>query len=342
MNETSQTAEKHCPQCGGAVTEDSKFCRHCAFNLTAPAPTELSLSRSERVALFNKRTAVLIAAATTAVLLVALLALMIYRNRQQPAPSAAASDQIMSQRALQVEVQILNGASLTNADLAGLSAYELRVLRNVHFARYGRSYERPGLGDYFFTRAWYQPDASYHDKLLTVTDKANIKLILAQENQAKAAEAAAALASVTTAPVSESTSNSFGSLFNAGLTTEKVQRAVDAMADWTRKGGAIQVLGIQELPQQNQAKADLQFDDFLYNATELGIPVAKDKAPPPPPDRNSPNFWADLARATTQQVRVTRYAGSGVAMLKHYNDGRWVLTSVQFGMHSLTGNIEIR
>ncbi|HEX8459202.1 MAG TPA: YARHG domain-containing protein [Pyrinomonadaceae bacterium] len=90
----------------------------------------------------------------------------------------------MSDRAQQIEAKILRGESLTEGDIEGLSPYELRVLRNVHFARYGRQYDRPGLGDYFATRPWYKPSSDYKDSMVTATDKGNINLILARESTA--------------------------------------------------------------------------------------------------------------------------------------------------------------
>lgn len=82
----------------------------------------------------------------------------------------------------QVEEKILRGEALSSSDIEGLSKNELRILRNVHFARYGRKYESPGLGDYFYTRSWYKPNDSYSDNQINQTDKANIDLILKAEN----------------------------------------------------------------------------------------------------------------------------------------------------------------
>lgn len=50
------------------------------------------------------------------------------------------------------------------------------------------------------------------------------------------------------------------------LTNGRVQRAVDRALDWTQKGGRAIVLGIQELPQENAARADIRFDGFQYNS----------------------------------------------------------------------------
>jgi hypothetical protein len=88
----------------------------------------------------------------------------------------------MSDKAKQIEEKILRNEALTDSDIAGLSEYELRVLRNVHFARYGRKYDQEGqLGGYFYTRAWYKPNDTYNESNITATDKTNINLILSAE-----------------------------------------------------------------------------------------------------------------------------------------------------------------
>lgn len=192
-----------CPKCGGAVTADARFCKHCGGSLTAPAqpadqpmsqptiqPTQPSAANNNQS---GNRLYLWLAGGLAGVLVLALAAVWGYRNRQTATPAVAAPSQVMTEKAKQVEARILQGATLANDELAGFSSYELRVLRNVHFARYGRGYERPGLGDYFYTRPWYKPSADYNDKLLTATDKANIVVILTEENRNKATETSTAV-----------------------------------------------------------------------------------------------------------------------------------------------------
>lgn len=343
MNEEIIPASLVCPNCGGIVTTDARFCQHCAFDLAAaplPAPPTEPPARAPEGRKY-------LPLAVGGALMLAAVALFVYFKSRHTAPSAATPSQVMTERARQVEARILQGATVTNAEIAGLSAYELRVLRNVHFARYGRVYDRPGLGDYFYTRSWYKPSSDYNDKLLTATDKANINVLLAEENRVKAAEAAQAAAATPaaseSAPPSTNSGGGLAGLFStSALTTDKVQRAVDAMLNWTRKDGGTRVLGVQEVPQQNLAKADLRFENFRYVADDFGSPVSKTKTTPPNPDINSPNYWEELNRSVTQRVRETRYSGDGVAILKHYNDGRWVLTEIHFGMTGVNGNITIQ
>lgn len=92
-------------------------------------------------------------------------------------------------KAKQIEAVILRGDLVNEDELLSLSPEELRILRNVVFARHGRQYEKPGLGDYFDTCDWYKPDPSYTDtsanNWLTENDKKNVKTFLRREEIAK-------------------------------------------------------------------------------------------------------------------------------------------------------------
>jgi hypothetical protein len=126
------------------------------------------------------------------------------------------------------------------------------------------------------------------------------------------------------------------------LTTDKVQRAVDKALDWTRKGGRATVLGIQEIPRENAARADVRFDGFQYNANSYDMPISKDQKTPPEPDIRDPKWSEKMYQNRAGQVHIDTYSGQGAAILKHYTDGRWVLTGVQFGFHGVDANIEVR
>jgi len=137
-------------------------------------------------------------------------------------------------------------------------------------------------------------------------------------------------------------STSVSTANTSNLTNEKVQRAVDKALDWTKVGGKAEVLGIQENPQQNSAVVDIRFDNFQFNADQSSTPVAKDKKSPPKPSVGSSNFSDELYKAVTQMVHVERYSGKGVGKLKHYNDGRWVLTEINFNFINVNANLEIQ
>lgn len=68
----------------------------------------------------------------------------------------------------------------------------------------------------------------------------------------------------------------------------------------TGNGRPYTVDGIHEVPAGNSARADIVFKDFTYG-------------------------WNGCTQLT--------YSGRGTATFAHYNDGRWVLTGVEFDSH---------
>ena len=76
---------------------------------------------------------------------------------------------------------------VTAADLEGLSAWELDVMRNEIFARYGRGFNRADLQAHFDQQPWYtrryDPEAFPTDRLLTDIQKANAAFILNYQEQ---------------------------------------------------------------------------------------------------------------------------------------------------------------
>jgi eukaryotic-like serine/threonine-protein kinase len=75
------------------------------------------------------------------------------------------------------EQKIVAGTPLARSDLAGLSAAQLRLLRNAVYARYGRTFQSADLQSYFQSRPWYHPRADYSEQMLTAGDRANADLI---------------------------------------------------------------------------------------------------------------------------------------------------------------------
>ncbi|MFO1152787.1 MAG: TIR domain-containing protein [Rhodospirillales bacterium] len=64
---------------------------------------------------------------------------------------------------------------LTDADLSGLSADQLRLMRNEIFARHGRAFVDPALRDYFSAQPWYRPVSGSGDGgRLSPIEQANV------------------------------------------------------------------------------------------------------------------------------------------------------------------------
>ncbi|MFL6257506.1 MAG: protein kinase domain-containing protein [Pyrinomonadaceae bacterium] len=80
------------------------------------------------------------------------------------------------------EAKILGGSLLSAADLSGMTAAQLRLLRNSVSARHGRTFSDNDLRAYFQTRPWYKSRNDYDDDQLTTYDRANADLLKAFED----------------------------------------------------------------------------------------------------------------------------------------------------------------
>src|SRR5215472_7020355 len=71
---------------------------------------------------------------------------------------------------------------LTVAQLSDYSRRDLRLLRNVIYARHGRPFKSALLKQYFGSLDWYKENPAYTDALLTPLDRRNIKVIRSVED----------------------------------------------------------------------------------------------------------------------------------------------------------------
>lgn len=140
---------------------------------------------------------------------------------------------------------------------------------------------------------------------------------------------------------SSSSSTPALSTSNQSLTNSKVETAVaDLLSDW-RMGGSVNVKGIQEIPQQNSAVADLQFNNFEFgvNGTDELL-RAKDFKRPKKSGQMIPSY-----EEMFPPKKIT-YSKTGRATLTKYNDGRWVLKAVNWhdgiACCGVKGSVEVR
>lgn len=119
-----------------------------------------------------------------------------------------------------------------------------------------------------------------------------------------------------------------------GLSAGPVQAAVNEAVAFTQTGGSITVLGVREIPGQNEAVADLQFNNFQYNADFMKVPKPKNERTP----QGDP---AVVYIPPSAERMVLTYSGQGAASLTRYADGRWVLTRIDFNFVQITSNIPI-
>lgn len=66
---------------------------------------------------------------------------------------------------------------LSYSDLSGKSAWELDIMRNTIYAKYGRRFARSDLQSYFNRQDWYRPNSGFRDGMLTPTERRNAALI---------------------------------------------------------------------------------------------------------------------------------------------------------------------
>jgi serine/threonine-protein kinase len=81
------------------------------------------------------------------------------------------------------EKKILAGTALTDADIEGIAAAKLRLLRNTVYARHGRQFDSPDLQKYFGSKEWYEPRDDYQDAMLTASDRKNVDLLVVAEKR---------------------------------------------------------------------------------------------------------------------------------------------------------------
>jgi hypothetical protein len=70
---------------------------------------------------------------------------------------------------------------LSEADLSGISKADLRILRNVPYAKHGRKFTTKDLQDYFGAKSWYKPQYDNVDNKLSDIEKKNIAFIQKHE-----------------------------------------------------------------------------------------------------------------------------------------------------------------
>jgi len=75
--------------------------------------------------------------------------------------------------------------AVSEADLRGKNMWELDIMRNEIFARYGRRFQRADLQNYFNGQPWYTPKYlpdKFPTSLLTPMQRENAKFILEYQN----------------------------------------------------------------------------------------------------------------------------------------------------------------
>src|SRR6185369_13916370 len=95
------------------------------------------------------------------------------------------------------------GQALAAADLVNLSAADLRLLRNVPYARHGYPFNSTELAQRFGALGWYKSDPTFDNNRLTRVDADNIALVHSFEGRA---------AIMTAAPLAHTAQKTFEAL----------------------------------------------------------------------------------------------------------------------------------
>jgi hypothetical protein len=72
---------------------------------------------------------------------------------------------------------------ITLGQLDDFSRRDLRLLRNMIYARRGRPFHSELLQQYYVNMSWYKADSTYSEARLTATDRRNINIIRSLEDQ---------------------------------------------------------------------------------------------------------------------------------------------------------------
>lgn len=73
--------------------------------------------------------------------------------------------------------------TLSDSDLYGKSDWELDILRNTIYAKYGRTFRRSDLQSHFDQQSWYRRNSSFRESWLSSTEKRNVAFIAAYQRR---------------------------------------------------------------------------------------------------------------------------------------------------------------
>jgi ribosomal protein L37E len=189
MNDISSPEHKRCRRCNRILDVRSRFCSDCGFDF----------NRTPSLVRWNKIIPIL-GGVLILIIIVALTVHYSHKNKQStispdPTPVTYTAGPGMSDKANNAELKIVQGQALQASDLDGLSALELRILRNAVFAYRGRRFDQSGqLEAYYYARPWYRPRDDYNESMLTTIDRSNIDAIKSHEASAPARPSATQVA----------------------------------------------------------------------------------------------------------------------------------------------------
>lgn len=206
-----------CPKCNSQQPDSAGFCAHCGAPLRQPdtmpnnppfgnniqqppfppAPTPMTPQK-------NNNTLLIIVIAVASVIICALL-LYVFIGKSEPSEKdAVTTENPISSDGIEyanpadagtptssyntgvaasgTQYDWLWERKVTEADLAGKSPDELRILRNAIFAHHGYIFKSADLKEYFSNFSWYQPQYADVNDRLSKLEQQNIAFIKKHED----------------------------------------------------------------------------------------------------------------------------------------------------------------
>lgn len=200
---------KNCKFCGASIPDDSAVCPNCGKSVTPPVPPVNPASgrpviSSMAVPRQKSNNSVLITAIICGTVLVICLVAFFLYSRNQSAEAEEAVTEVVEEAELAAifpgdtsnpdsrfhSFDWLSENRIGAAEISGLTAGDLRLLRNAIFAMHGYRFKSPDLTEYFSRFDWYKPVYSDVTSMLSQTETANVNFIKKYEGGGTVSQAA--------------------------------------------------------------------------------------------------------------------------------------------------------
>jgi hypothetical protein len=170
-----------CTKCGQQNNDTTKFCTKCGNALAKPQQQPVVVPP---IAVAKKNNAPVLVAVAVLILVAATAGWYFFVKhtdaKNRIVESTNTSDTtFVTAPASSEQGRFPQGSQklLTASELAGLSAYDLKIMRNEIFARHGYIFADNDLREYFTRQSWYNPQYADVASMLTDLERSNISLL---------------------------------------------------------------------------------------------------------------------------------------------------------------------
>lgn len=109
--------------------------------------------------------------------------ILLFGNQEENSDNHVGTETADLQPILEGRWPFTSARQITDSDLYGLTAYDLRIMRNEIYARRGFIFGKQDLIRHFSQQSWYQP--LYNEVTLSTIEAHNVRVIVAYENRLK-------------------------------------------------------------------------------------------------------------------------------------------------------------